>query len=242
MEQLKPYRELKRMAKIQMQGKLGVLIGALVLEELLILLITSVVVNLIPGNDTVSNVLYYLVTFIIQLLLGMLSAGMCYLHLHAACNMETRISDLFYVIKTSPDKAIKLQVVLAFMNFICMLPADYLSWKYGSTLSLDMAMNILTATMIGSIIYLILSLGFFPVFYLMLDFPSMTAREIYEKSWELMKGQKLRYLGLQLSFIPVIFLSMFTFGIALLWVIPYMSLTGTNFYLNLVSAKNGHAE
>lgn len=48
-----------------------------------------------------------------------------------------------------------------------------------------------------------------------------------------MKGRKLRYFLLQLSFIGWWLLGILTLGLGFLWIIPYMLQTNTQFYLNL---------
>jgi hypothetical protein len=41
-----------------------------------------------------------------------------------------------------------------------------------------------------------------------------------------------------LSFVPLMLLSVFTLGIALVWVVPYMKMTAADFYLDLMSVRN----
>ena len=48
-----------------------------------------------------------------------------------------------------------------------------------------------------------------------------------------MKGNIWRYVKLNLSFIPLILLSVFTFYIALFWIMPYMEMSVTAFYRDL---------
>lgn len=43
---------------------------------------------------------------------------------------------------------------------------------------------------------------------------------------------------LYLSFVPSFLLSIFTCGITLIWVLPYMSMAETNFYLDMMSVRN----
>ena len=49
----------------------------------------------------------------------------------------------------------------------------------------------------------------------------------------MMRGNFWRYLLLKLSFVPLMLLSVFTFYIALLWILPYMTMTETMFYRDL---------
>ena len=48
-----------------------------------------------------------------------------------------------------------------------------------------------------------------------------------------MKGHMWKFLVLQLSFVPMILLSVVTFYIALIWVMPYMQASMTAFYMDV---------
>ena len=87
-------------------------------------------------------------------------------------------------------------------------------------------------------ISLILTLPFFPAFYMILDFPDWNAVTVLKRSFEVMNGNKVRLLMLYISFIPSFLLSIFTCGISLIWVIPYMNMALTNFYLDIMSVRN----
>ena len=67
-------------------------------------------------------------------------------------------------------------------------------------------------------------------YYVLADNPELTAREALTKSKEIMKGHKLDLFVLQLSFIGWYFLIGITFGIAAIYVVPYISATTANFY------------
>lgn len=89
-----------------------------------------------------------------------------------------------------------------------------------------------------TVISLILTLPFFPVFYMVLDFPNWSATMILKKSFEVMSGQKLRLFMLYVSFIPAFLLSLFTCGITLIWVLPYQNMALANLYLDIMSVRN----
>lgn len=240
MPNYKPFRELKRLAKVQLQGKYGTMIGALILQELLVLFATGILSMMIPGTDTLSNILYYILTFIVQLIAGILQAGVSFLYLKAACGMQCSVGDIFYCFKHSPDKAIKIEFVLAIINAVCMLPSDILTWKYPLTslTDYDEIAMMYSVTLLCMMVYVVITLAFTPVFYMMLDFPNYTVKDILKKSIEVMKGNKMRYFLLDLSFIPWMFIGILTCGIGLLWIIPYMNMTSTNFYLDLMACRN----
>lgn len=68
--------------------------------------------------------------------------------------------------------------------------------------------------------------------YIAWDNQDMSAKDIVEKSEELMKGHRGEYFLLCLSFIGWFLLSIFTLGIGLLWIIPYMEIAIVVFYEN----------
>lgn len=106
------------------------------------------------------------------------------------------------------------------------------------TLVYGAMMKYSTITLVCTVLSSILTLPFFPAFYMVIDFPDWNVSTILKRSFEVMKGHKLRLFMLYLSFIPLYLLSMFTCGLALIWVIPYQKMTLTNFYLNLMAVRN----
>ncbi len=63
----------------------------------------------------------------------------------------------------------------------------------------------------------------------------MSGKEIVEESQKLMEGHRLELFVLEISFLGWILLSILTFGIGLLWVIPYMQITTIKFYEKLAN-------
>ena len=70
-------------------------------------------------------------------------------------------------------------------------------------------------------------------FYILAENPNMTATEAITESKTIMDGHKMELFVLMLSFIPWILLACVTFGLAYIYVLPYMYLTMTNFYHNI---------
>lgn len=100
------------------------------------------------------------------------------------------------------------------------------------------SMKVCTIMLLCMVVSLVLTLPFFPAFYMILDFPDWNASTILKRSLEVMQGNKMRLFLLYASFIPSYMLSVFTCGLSLIWVIPYMNMTLTNFYLDLMSVRN----
>ena len=88
-------------------------------------------------------------------------------------------------------------------------------------------------SMIGYVFSLWISLMYELTTYILIDNPDMRVIEALKASRSLTKGHRLDLFVLILSFIGWIILSIFTFGILLLWVMPYMQTTISLFYFDL---------
>ena len=69
--------------------------------------------------------------------------------------------------------------------------------------------------------------------YILIDNPELPANQAIYLSKKMMKGHKFDLFILQLSFVGWVFLSIFTLGIGLLWVIPYMMTAQAAFYQDI---------
>ena len=66
--------------------------------------------------------------------------------------------------------------------------------------------------------------------YILLDEPELTARQAITRSCEIMEGRRWKLFCLYLSFIGWGILSLLTFGIGFLWLVPYMNASIAAFY------------
>lgn len=77
---------------------------------------------------------------------------------------------------------------------------------------------------------IIKSLAYSQMFYLLADNPKMDPAKAQKKSIDMMDGHKGELFVLQLSFIPWMLLVGITFGIAIIYVGPYIQATMTEYY------------
>lgn len=73
--------------------------------------------------------------------------------------------------------------------------------------------------------------------YVLAENPTMTAREALRVSKEITKGHKFEIVVLQLSFFWWHLLGVITFGLAYIYVVPYINATMANFYNSIKSAE-----
>lgn len=113
-----------------------------------------------------------------------------------------------------------------FKNFVNMLKAYFLSAVYIFLKSLLLIIP-------GIAEYLSLSLT--P--YILAEHPEMDAKDAMNLSKSMMKGNRCRLIGLYLGFTGWFILCLFTFGIGLAFLRPYLSATMAEFF-NEISGKN----
>lgn len=106
---------------------------------------------------------------------------------------------------------------------------------FGSSIVANLLVGIFTVlwTLLLIIPGIVKSFSYSMTFYILAENPQMTGKEAITESRRIMDGHKMELFVLELSFILWMLLGCITFGIALIYVIPYMSLTMTNFYNNI---------
>lgn len=84
---------------------------------------------------------------------------------------------------------------------------------------------------------IIFSYSFSMVFYIINDHPEMSAIEALRESNRLMKGHKMEYFFLQMSFIGWMIVGFLSLGVGLFWVCAYMNTANAIFYNQLIEKK-----
>ena len=75
-----------------------------------------------------------------------------------------------------------------------------------------------------------MGLAYSMTFFIIADEPEISAWDAMKKSKAMMEGNKGQLFLLSLSFIGWALLAILTFGIGLLWLIPYMQVSIAKFY------------
>ena len=143
------------------------------------------------------------------------------------------MKDMLYVFHHNADRFLIVGLVITVISFITGLPVMVMSMNSNIPVSFIVFFSVFDL-IISVIIDLFLGLSI----YLLLDNPEMGAVDSMKESIRLMKGNKGRSLYITLSFLPLAFLSVFTCCIGLIWLIPYMDMTMTNFYRDIIGELN----
>lgn len=195
--------ELKIRAKEQLKGFWGIAIATILVSYI----ITDLDIVYKVGSRFGMGNLSYSLDFLSIFLGGVISTGVCKFLLNMATKMEEpRFENLF-----------------SYFNI------------YLKTLGLNLL--IMIAVAIGTLLFvvpgIIVALMFSQAFFILSEDSSKSITQCLSESSEMMKGYKVDFFVLELSFIGWWLLAALTLGIGGLWVAPYQKLTEANFYLSL---------
>ena len=130
--------------------------------------------------------------------------------------------------------------MLILISFVCTLPGAIVTIIAVVYTTSDISVLLIVGMVlltIGCIVLFILTISLSQSLYLLIDHPNLRVIEAMKESMRLMKGRKMRYFLLELSFIGWILLGLLTLGIGLLWILPYITQTNTQFYLDLTQQQ-----
>ncbi len=85
---------------------------------------------------------------------------------------------------------------------------------------------------------IIMAIAYSMTEYIMVDRPDLSPMEAIRESKRLMNGHKMEFFIFWLSFIGWALLACCTFGIGLLWLMPYYASAKAHFYKDLVAQNN----
>ncbi len=234
MNSVRPSGALKAQARDHLTGHYATAISALLLIQCIVFLSTTISTGFADTTTLTGMILSLLISFILQLLAGIFTVGQTQLFFHIACRQTPKINDIFSGFKNHPDKAILIQFVLLLTGILPMTPFLILLFFYQKGQNMYLIPFLALTFVIGLILSCYLYLSFALLYYLMLDFPHYSVKELLLASNAFMKGHRAKLFYLQVSFLPLHFSALLTCGIGLLWVIPYQNTTLLFFYLDLV--------
>lgn len=217
----KSIREIKKEANVALSGRRGIYI--------LMLTLSVAIVSALGASGLLS-----LVGTLISVLF---EVGMFTFLLKLCCGQkeQAQFNDLFYVFKSQNGEAGKA-ILLYLLQALYILPASIIyavlilvfafmeskaaaDWNILATASLSIGFLIfaLVSLAVFFVYVLNVSITYAMVFFVLLDYPALTAKEIWKRSNQILKGNRLRFLGLEFSYmlwyvIPVTILAV---GIAL---------------------------
>lgn len=223
-------------AKRALSGRWGTLIIAQVIVSAINLVAGNLTTMLFPGYDGMSLILSQVFSFLVTLVMCIFTAGLYYMYLNAAREKEYSYRNLVFFFKNQPDKVIVASFVMALIAWLTALPAGYYIYVTDSGTTLEQQMAVMqTYLMIslgGIILNMLLTVPFTLTYYILAD-ENVGGMEALKRSMQLMKGNIGKYIALQLSFFPWYILSLFTMGIGMIFLMPYIQMTDIMFYRDI---------
>lgn len=210
-------------------GHLGIAAGGGAAFLLVLLLLELLLQGALPSSGVAAILLSALMSILVSILAGIFRYGVICIHVKLQYGQEAQPSDLLLGFFESPDTIVRITAVLAALQTFFLLPAQIVNFRNPQS---DVLFWSLMA--LGLIAGLYLDLTFYPVLYLLLDYPDLSAKEVLQKSQRLMKKHRLPLLYLELSFLPLWLLSVCSFGFAAFWVYAYRNAALAAFYRRLI--------
>ena len=232
--------ELKKLARASLQGKYGTFIGTYLIYTLIVLAASTIISLLTLGTRGST---YWITQVSFQLILSFIwtifGVGFTYQSMKACREQDISIGDLFYGFTHNPDRFIVVALLQTLIALALLSPSLIIFVTAGiinSNFSDGMLVAGLLLYNVAIVLLIIVMLALSLCFYLIIDNPSMSAMDSLKASWELMKGNKGRLFYISLSFLGLMLLGLLSFGIGMLWVVPYINVTTAYFYFDVIGA------
>jgi len=229
--------QLKALSREQLLGNYGVAIGAQFTVGIITSFASMLCTFLTDQSTLAGLILSYAILFVLEVLSGIFLAGLTRFYLNLVCSCPYSIADVFSAFRFHADRAIAVRFFMVLMELIAMTPCIVLAYLTGNNESSVLFLAFCIFAVIGGILCVFIELFYSQAYYIMLDFPGYTVRQIMSGSRHMMKGHKGRLFYICVTLIPYYLLGFLSCGIALLWVIPYTKVLRTNFYLDLIHIR-----
>ena len=228
-------RELKAQARVVMIGRMGKAVGSMILYMIFVLIISELTSFSLPENKAAALIFSILVNFVVAIIVGVLQIGLKSIYLDMQFGNEAGIFSLFRYYRENQNSAVVISAFFALLDTVCSLPvlAVLIFQETQSVLTLPLVLVLLVRTVAQ---FLVRTL-FFPVQYLLMDYPEMLPSAIIRTGERLMRGRRMDYIKLSLSFIPMHLLGLMSMGVGTFWVLAYQNCTYAAFYKDMITAR-----
>ena len=228
----------KETAKSVLRGNWGIAIAGMLAYMAVDFLGTIVSAELFPGEAVLEVILGQVFVFVVSLIAMVFSTGYSYMMLNMSRGREFSLGNLLYMFHNQPDRVLIVAFVMALLSTVSQLPFYFVMYLAtpGSTIDAQLLWMELTfgVMLLSIVLNVLITVPFALSFYLLADNPQMGGVESLKESRRLMKGHIWQYLMLQLSFAPMLIVSLLLMGLPLLWVLPYMEASETAFYRDIL--------
>ncbi len=188
-------------------------------------------------KDLIVSLGGYLLFLLFLVLADISMAGIALFYLKTATGRGGQLADFYYGYQNDTGRFFTISCVLLLPQFVASLPFFFLyRWYLNAPGSVSLP-AVIAAAVLATLIQPLVSLFLGVAFYLAMDFSHLSAGEVLRETWQKMSGHRLRFLRLMIGFLPLLLLSLLSFGVGFLWVGPYYRMSVAVFYLDLMKPK-----
>lgn len=237
-------RDLKSQARLLLNGKYSFLVLVTAFMAFANVGLNYLLVHAVPAAPGILGLVLYFATLVLcNMVYCILQAGMIRFYLNLVRGASFRFSDLFSAFSNRPEPIAVYAVIQLLLQtglFYCFdrLLGTFRSLVYGAAIPL---IPFVVIALLGTVLIWIM-LHFSLVIFLHCDEPWKPIMRLLAESWVLISGNLGRQFYLLLSFIGVGILCLISLGIGFLFAFPYLHVTQTLFYLNLLRSAPNEAE
>ncbi|MCR5107511.1 MAG: DUF975 family protein [Lachnospiraceae bacterium] len=193
-------------------------------------------------DKTAADPFYLLITVLSSLIASVITeiaiTGFKKMVLTVARGGRPDLSELFFPIFNNPDKIVILSAFVFAFFLLTQIPDWIISFMASGDGSAGTVMYMVIEAVLF-ILYIAVTLFVSQAEFLYIDDPEKSVKELVTESAALMRGNVLRYILLNLSFILWYLVAFFTFGAAFIIVIPYHCMAMAVFYRDLRQEMSG---
>lgn len=245
------FAELKLRARRSLYGNLGTLAGiqvlmgvcgVAVLPVIYLILIPMIFIvamfgTVFPVAAIVTFLLLFLVIYFVLLMASsLLQVGFSRIMLDIAKARPAEFGRLLFPFKNHFLRFAGITAALFGIGGITAVPLILFDLMASRGNDMYVGMRI-ALTLLQYVVMVWLVASFSQTYFLLLEDPEKKVFQCMSESYEMMKGRRLRFLLLQISFLGWYLLGYLSFGIGFIWIIPYVTCTGAHFHLDLAERR-----
>lgn len=227
-------RELKRISRDILNNRYSIPMGAFLAAWLIPTLIEIPFSMSLGEYPTTSQfIISCLAEFLILLIAQVLAVGCLLVHLDLTRQKDCRLVTVFSPFRSGTERYFGASLLYILLVAIACVPGILGGVWFSYTGFCGRSAAVLAVCCILTLVLLaVVILNYRLAFLFLLDYPQMKVKAAFQECRHMMKNHKLRLLYILLSFLGWYGLIVCSFGIAALWVVPYMTQTLVTFYLD----------
>lgn len=185
----------------------------------------------IVGKGVPAFIFYIALFILLNTVFGMIKYGINrYFLAFITSKGSAKASEVFGAFTHSTNTILSVSFILTLVDLLCLSPYFIYGFFFAGNSYIG-ALITLGLYFLGSLFSYLASILFAPIYFIICDYDNIRTPFVFILNFSFMNTfTYFQYLFLQISLLPFYFLGFMSFGIGLLWVIPYAYCSYTFFY------------